>query len=80
MGNPQTGKLIILQRFSHKSEPHVRLPSQRVWHQEKESLKALGFESQWGLSVGAPQDWGKQTPLMEGAHKASHTLGPSIMQ
>ena len=38
--------------------------------------RQYGFEGQWGLIPGLPQDWGKQTPLLEGAHKVSFAPGP----
>ena len=30
-----------------------------------------GFEIQWDLIAGVPQDWIKQTSLLEGTHKVS---------
>ena len=42
VGNPLNFKIIIWQRFSHKSEspePHIRIPSLRAWHLEEESPK-----------------------------------------
>ena len=35
-----------------------------------------GFESQQDLITGLPQDWGKQTPLLEGTHKVFCAPGP----
>ena len=40
---------------SEKSEPHIRLPSPGIMHQEK-TLRALGFEGQKGLLSGDPED------------------------
>ena len=34
------------------------------------------FEGQWGLIKGISQNWGKQTPLLEGSHKVSSVVGP----
>ena len=34
--------------------------------------RALGFEDQWGLSAGAPQDWGKQRFHSWRAHTRFH--------
>ena len=62
-------KIIILQRFSHRSEssePHVRLPSLGG------APRAFGFEGQQGLSAGAPQDWGKQRLHSWRAHTRFH--------
>lgn len=39
------------------------------------ALRASGFVGQQGLRAGDPWDWGKQTPLLEGAHKVSYALG-----
>ena len=41
-----------------------------------EAPRAFGTEGQCGLSARAPQDWGKQTPLLEGTHRVSCALGP----
>ena len=41
---------------------------------------ALGMKGQWGLRTGAPQDWRKQTPLLEGTHWISCALGPRAKQ
>ena len=86
-GQPTNCKIIILQRFSHRSErseTHVRLPSLGgggVWHQEEEPPEHLALKVS-GAWVGAPQDWGKQTeiPLLEGVHKLSCALGPRAKQ
>ena len=47
VGNSQTGKKIISQRItqrSESSEPHVRLPSLRVLHWEEEPPEHLAFK------------------------------------
>ena len=46
---PTNCKIVILQRFSCQSEspkPHLGLLRLRVWHQEVEPPRALGFEEQ----------------------------------
>ena len=40
------------------------------------ALRAFGIEGQWGLNTGAPQDWCKQRPFVEAAHRVSCALGP----
>ena len=35
----------------------------------KGASRAFGVGGQQGLSLGVPQDWGKQTPFLEGAHR-----------
>lgn len=53
-------RVIILQRFSHRSEgsePHVTLPSPGLLPREDKPFRA--FEGQCGLIPGTPQDWGK---------------------
>ena len=59
------------QTFSRKSEspePYIRLSSLRVWYQEEEPPVGLEFRSSTGLGE-------TETPLLEDAHKVSHTLG-----
>lgn len=64
---PTNWKMIILQKFSNKSEssePQGRLFRLKSWHQEEKSTplaRAFSFEGQRGLMAGAPQDRGKQT-------------------
>ena len=38
------------------------------------------FEGQWGLITGAPQNWGKQTPFLEGVYRISWTPRPGKNQ
>ena len=55
-------KIIILQRFSHRSkssESHIRFPQPWGLALGGGAPRAFGFEGQWGLSTGAPQDWRK---------------------
>lgn len=51
--NPQTGETILIPKKFHQccegSEPHVCLPSQRIWQRDWESLGESDFESQWDL-------------------------------
>ena len=66
-------KIIILQRFSHRSEsskPHVRL----TWGSSfgLRASRAFGFESQQDLSVGASQDFVKQIIYCWKVHIISH--------
>ena len=35
-----------------------------------------GFEGQWGLPRGEPEDCRKKTPLLKGAHKILYDLSP----
>ena len=58
-GRPTYWRIIIMQRFSHRSEslgPH-RLP--RALAPGRQAPRAFGFEGQQGLTAGTPQDWGK---------------------
>ena len=59
------------------SEPHVRLPSLRVWQQEEEPQSIwLGRpeELECRSSTGLEET---ETPLLEDAHKISHALVPA---
>ena len=61
-GHPTNWRVIILQRFSHRSEssePHIRIPSPGVQHREDKPPRTFGFEDQWGLIAGASLDWGR---------------------
>lgn len=42
--------------------------------------RALGIESQQGMCTGTPQDWDKQTPFLEDAHRIPHAQGPRAKQ
>ena len=56
-------KILILQRFSHRSENSKPMPGSPAFEsgtQGWEAPRAFGFKSQWGFSSWAPQDWGKQ--------------------
>ena len=80
---PTYWKIIISQRFSHRSEsfePQVRLPSLGTWHWEEEppehlALKASGLECRHFTELGETE-----TPLLEGAQEVSHALGPRAKQ
>ena len=58
-GWPTNWKIIISQRFPHRSvvsEAYVRLPSLEVWHQSRrEAPRVFGFESQHSLIRGTPR-------------------------
>ena len=59
------------QTFSCKSEspePYIRLSRLRVWSWEEEPPVGLEFRSSTGLGE-------TETPLLEGTHKVSRTLG-----
>ena len=67
-GRPINWRIIILQKFSYRSE------SSGVWEEEDPehlALKARGAWLQEPHSAG-----GKQTPLLEGAQKILHSPGP----
>ena len=52
-------RTIIPKKFLHYcegSEPHVRLPNLGIWQRDWES----GFEDQWDLIIGLPENWRKQ--------------------
>ncbi|KAB1266533.1 hypothetical protein Cadr_000019756 [Camelus dromedarius] len=55
VGDPRTGD----------SEPHFGSPAQSP-APERQALRALGFEGQWGLTAGAPQDWGNRDFMLKG--------------
>ena len=74
-GQNTNWKIIILQRFSHRSEssePHLRVPSLGVWKWEEEppehlALKASGAWNSTGL--------GETNSTLGGTHKVSCTPG-----
>ena len=81
MGNPIDWKITISQRLSHRSESSKPTSGSPAWVSGfGRKRRAFGFECQWDLSAGAPQDRGKQTPLWEGAHRLSCALGPKAKQ
>ena len=78
-GWPTNWKIIISQRFSHRSEswePYVRLPSlgygirrrspQSIW-----LWRPVGLECRSSTGLGETE-----TPLLEGTHKVSRAQGP----
>ena len=68
-------KIIISQRFSHRSEipnPHMCLPSLRMWQQEEKSQKHLALRSRMA-SVQKFHRIGRETTFMEGMHRVSWT-------
>ena len=71
-------KIIILQKFSHRSdscEPQVSLSSLGVWHGE-ENPQGFWLWRPAGLECRDSTGLGKTTPLLEGTHKFSCALGP----
>ena len=74
----QRGKIIISHKFSRRgesSEPHVRLPSLGVCHQEEESSEHSACKAR-GLDCELSGTGETETPLLEGAHKGSCTARP----
>jgi len=72
MTNSQRGKPQMekskLQKFSPRSkgsEPNIKLLSLGVLHQEDESSRMSGFESQWGLYMGELEGYKIDTPLLK---------------
>ena len=57
------------------SEPHVRNPSLGGLVSGEGALRAFGFEGQWGLSAGAPQNWGEERLHSWGLHTRFHVHG-----
>ena len=84
-GEPPTDwKIIISQKFSHRSrssKTQIRLPSIGILALGKGGPGACGLQDQQGLSAGLECRnstgllRGKETPLLEGAHKVSCALG-----
>ena len=37
--------------------------------------EAFGIEGQWGLCMGAPQEWGKKDPILQRCTRLSSALG-----
>lgn len=61
-GQPTNLKIIILQRFSHRSksfECNIRLQSLGSGHGRRSS-QTFGFKGQWSLCPRVSQDWGNQ--------------------
>ena len=68
------------QRFSHCCEgpkPHIRLPNLRISQRDltKSVPRESDFEGQRELTAGLPQDWRKQTLLLEDTNKIVCTPG-----
>ena len=61
MGKPQNCRIIMLQRFIHRSEgpEHYMRLKPRALALGRWALRAFVFEGQWGLIAWVPQDWGK---------------------
>ena len=60
---------IIPQRFSHRSEssePHIRLPSQRIW-----LWRSVGFDCRNSTGLGETE-----TSVLESTHRVSCAPGP----
>ena len=68
-----------MQTFSPRkngSETHIRLPGPEVLDWEQKTAEFFCLEGQWDLLLRDPVGCGKQTPLLKGAQKISHALGP----
>ena len=66
-GNPQRKKS-KWQKFSPRSkgsEPNIKLLSLGVLHQEDETSRMPGFESQWGLCMGELEGYKIDTSLLK---------------
>ena len=78
MGNPHTGK-----QLHHRSSPtrefwtSQQVPQPGGSDIRKRNPQNMWLWSQWGLSTGAPLDWGKQTLLLEGVCKVLGALRPT---
>ena len=62
-GQPTNWKIIILQKYSHRSESSGPMSGSLVWGSgtgRRNPPRTFGFENQGGLITGTPQDWGKQ--------------------
>lgn len=73
------GEWLQSQTFSPRkngSETHIRLPSPEVLDWEEKTAEYFCLKGQWDLLLRDPEGCGKQTPLLKGAHKISHALGP----
>ena len=68
-----------MQRFfprSNGSEPHIRLPSPGVLHQEEKVSECLALKAS-RLAFGRARGlWETETPLLNSTHKISHTPAP----
>ena len=82
-GQPTNWRTVISQKFSHtieSSEPYVRVPSEgsSIRRRSPQSIwlwKPAGLECRSSIGLGETE-----TPLLEGAHKVSHELGPRAKQ
>lgn len=70
-----------MQRFFLRREgpePHMRLPSLKVLHQEDESLEHLALKAIGAYFRRSRGVWEIDIPLLKGTHKISHILGPRV--
>ena len=74
-GQPANWKIIIPQKFSHRSEssePHVRLPSLGVWQQEEELPETLALKASRVWLQEFHRTGGNRNSTRGRAHTRSH--------
>lgn len=72
-------KISIAERFSHgseTSEPHIRLPSLGVWHQEEDPPEHLAIKANRAYVQELYRAGENRISDSEGVYKVSHALGP----
>ena len=83
-GQPTNWKIIILQRFSHRSEnskPHVRLSQPGGSGIGRRSPQSIWLWRPVRLECRSSRGLGEtENPLLESAHKVSRALGPRAKQ
>ena len=78
-GQPTNWRIIILQKFSHRSEssePHIRLPSLGVCHWEEDPTEHLALKASGAWVQELHRTGGNRDSAFGGAHKMSHTPWP----
>ena len=78
-GQPTNFKIIILQRFSHRSEssePHIRLLSLLVWYQEEEPPEHLSLKASGAWWQELHKTWVNWRNILRGHTQGSYKLGP----
>lgn len=55
----------------------TRKMSPHIWHWKLSGLSSGSFENQWGLTLGEPEGYGKQSLFYKGQHTISLDLRPS---
>ena len=77
-GWPTNWKIIISQRLSHRhesSEPHIRLPSLGVWHQEEKPPEHLAVKDSGAWLQELYRAWGKINSTLEECTQGSMCTG-----